>query len=125
MRLLKFVGARPRLPALAAMLHTVLERNVEEDAVLAFRQDLLAKMTATGPRLEERLGFLEEDDGVRLLLRVHAMVIGCWHAAAPAPLARRLSDREELAPLRVDFHEELENLLVLLLEGWRQGGGGF
>ena len=103
----------------------MLERNVEEEAVRAFRRDLLEKMTATGRRLEERLRFLEADDGARLLLRVHALVIGCWHAASPAPMARRLLEHEEFAPLRVDFHEEFEDLLVLLLEGWRQGGGGF
>lgn len=120
------VEARPRLPALAAILHVVLERNVGEEDLLAFRRKWLRNVCETGRRLEAKLGFLQEDDGTRLLLRWHALMIGCWHAAAvPAPVVRRLLEREEFAALRRDFHEELENGFALLLEGWRQGGGGF
>lgn len=117
--------AQPRLPALAAILHIVIERNLGADDVLAFRQELLASYGKSGGRLEARFDCLLEGDGVRLLQRVHALLIGCWHAATPAPVPRRLLEREELAALRVDFSEEFENVLVLLLEGWRHAGGGF
>lgn len=119
------LAARPRLPALAAILHTVLERNIDEDGILAFKRHVLSKVAVTGRRLEGKLGFLAEDDGVRLLLRVHALVIGCWHASTPSSVARKALDHDGLAALRVDFHEELENTLVLVLEGWRHCGGGF
>lgn len=117
--------ARPRLPALMAILHVVLERNAGEEEILALKRYVLEKTSETGRRIEEKLGFLVEDDGIRLLLRIHALVIGCWHAAAPAPNARRVLARDEFALLRRDFSEELENSLALLLEGWRHSGGGF
>lgn len=117
--------ARPRLPALAAILHTVLERNAGEEDILDFKRHLMDRHSATGRRIEEKLGFLAEDDGVRLLQRLHALTIGCWHAAQPAAVVRRVLSRDEFAPLRSDFSEELENTLALLLEGWRHGGGGF
>jgi len=116
---------QPRLPPLAAILHTVLERNIGEAALLSFRRHLLTRISTTGAVLETRLSFLAAGDGARLLLRLHALIIGCWHAATPAPIARRVVERPELAPLRLDFSEELENTLVLLLEGWRHSGGGF
>ena len=119
------VAARPRLPALAALLHTVLERNIPFDDALAFKQELAGRLAPLAAALETTFDFLGEGDGQRLLLRFHALVIGCWQSATPAPVVRRVLEREELAGFRMDFSEELENTLVLLLEGWRHAGGGF
>lgn len=115
----------PRLPALSSILHTVLERNIKEADALAFRQTLLQHVATTGERLEGRLDFLAPGDGARLLLRLHALIIGCWHAATPGPVVRKVLARPELSAFRINFSEELENTLVLLLEGWRRAGGGF
>lgn len=116
---------QPRLTALAAVLHGMLERNIDEREALAFRSELMDRLVATGAALEQRLDFLPADDGVRLLLRLHAFAVGCWQLASPAPAVRRVTERPTLAAQRLDFSEELENVLVLLLEGWRQKGGGF
>lgn len=115
----------PRLPPLAAILHTVLERNTTESDALAFKRHLLETLAATGGLLEGKLDFLAAGDGERLLLRALLLMAGCWQAASPAPVVRRVLMREEFAPLRIDYSEEFENLLVLLLEGWRHAGGGF
>lgn len=119
------LDAQPRLAALGAILHVVLERNIDAAAAAAFRRELRGVLLRLAPLLEEKLDFLQPGDGARLLLRAHALAIGCWHAATPAPLARRVLAREEFAVFRVDFSEEFENVLVLLLEGWRTSGGGF
>lgn len=123
--LIDCLDAWPRVPALAALLHGVLERNIDEHEVLAFRGEFMERLAATGARLEQRLDFLAADDGARLLLRLHAFVIGFWPLANPAPIVRRVTERPAFAAQRVEFSEELENVLVLLLEGWRQKGGGF
>lgn len=117
--------AQPRLPPLASILHSILEQNIDEAVAVGFRRRLLERMVAIGVRLEQRLDFLASGDGARLLLRFHALAIACWQAATPAPVVRRILAREEFDAFRVDFSEELENTLVLLLEGWRQKGGGF
>lgn len=119
------VDARPRLPALAALLHTVFERNIPFEEALAFKQELAAQVAPLAAVLERKFGFLGEGGGQRLLLRFHALLIGCWQSATPAPVVRRVLQREELAAFRLDFSEELEDTLVLLLEGWRYSGGGF
>ncbi|MBW3566758.1 MAG: TetR/AcrR family transcriptional regulator [Proteobacteria bacterium] len=119
------IERQPRLPPLAAILHTAFERNSDEADVLAFKRHMLNRMLETGYRLESTMSFLAPGDGARLLLRLHALLIGCWHAATPAPVANRVLQRSELGAIRVDFSEELENTLVLLLEGWRRIGGGF
>lgn len=116
---------QPRLAPLASILHTIIEHNIAETDALGFKRSLFDRVSATGERLEKQLDFLAAGDGARLLLRFHALAIGCWQAATPAPIARRVLEREEFVVFRTDFSEELENTLVLLLEGWRHGGGGF
>lgn len=110
----------PRLPALAAILHSVLERNIDADTAMIFRRQMLRRLSRTGELLESRFGFLSAGDGARLLLRLHALVIGLWHASMPAPVVRKLLESEEFSPFRIDFSEEFENVFYLLLEGWRQ-----
>lgn len=119
------IERQPRLPPLAAILHTTFERNIDETDVRAFKRHMLKRMLETGYRLENGMPFLAPGDGARLLLRVHALIIGCWHAATPAPIAKRVIQTPEFGAVNVDFSEELENTLVLLLEGWRRSGGGF
>lgn len=117
------VESRPQLPALASLLHTVLERNIPFEDALAFKRELLASTQALAGVLENRVEFLGEGGGLRLLLRVHALLIGTWQAATPAPIARRVLDEPGMEDLRIDFSEEFENSLVLLLEGWRRAEG--
>lgn len=124
-QLVDALDMQPRLPPLAAILHVVLERNISEGEALAFKRHLLSRIAQTGTLLEQLLDFLRPGDGARLLLRLHALMIGTWHSATPAPVARRVLEREEMMPFRLDFSEELENTLTLLLEGWRRSGGGF
>lgn len=114
------LDSSPQLPALASLLHTVLERNIPFDEALAFRRALLQRSAPLAEGLESRLDFLAAGDGMRLLLRWHGLLLGCWQAATPAPVARKALEQPGLEELRMDFTEELENMLVLLLEGWRQ-----
>lgn len=113
----------PRLPALAAILHTTLERNIDIDTAAEFKRRVSHHLSTTGPMLETRLGFLAPGDGARLLLRLHSIMIGTWQSATPAPVIRKLLGQEEFAGLRVDFSEEFENSIFLLLEGWKHQAG--
>lgn len=117
------VEAQPRLPALASLLHTVLERNIPFEEALAFKRRLLEASEALAARIEKHLDFLDTGDGLSLLTRVHTLLIGSWQAASPAPIARRVLDEPGMEALRIDFSEEFENLLLLMLEGWRRSEG--
>ena len=117
------VVARPQLPALASLLHTVLERNIPFEVALAFKQALLDRSRALGIRLENSMEFLGSGDGLRLLLRTNALMLGNWQASTPAPITRKVLDEPGMEDLRIDFSEEFENTLVLLLEGWRRAEG--
>lgn len=107
---------RPALIRLLAILHTVLEQNIDFDTALQFKQMLLERIGRTGTLLERRLPFLSPGQGMRLLLRAQALVIGLQHLADPAPMARRVMKEPGMQVFAVDFaHEFLATFTVLLL----------
>jgi AcrR family transcriptional regulator len=113
--------ARPALVRLLGLLHGVLEQNVDPAAVLAFKRVHLAGLTTTGSHIEAIWSGLRPGDGVRLLLRWHALVIGLGELADPSPAARQALWAPELRPLLVDFGGDLSATLVALLRGMAVG----
>lgn len=111
--------ARPSLLRLLSLMGAVLEPNVEEERIGAFRERLLARMRVSGMRLEAVLPFLARGDGLRVLLFVQTLVIGLHPMADPAPAVKAVLERPDLAPLRVDFAGGLESAVRVHLEGLR------
>lgn len=113
------IRGRESLARLLSILPTIVEHNVEFDAALRFKRQVMRRADVTGHRLEARLAFLCAGEGARVLVHLHALVIGVWQLAEPSPVIRRVMATPELAPARVDFEEDLRFLLVTLLAGMR------
>jgi AcrR family transcriptional regulator len=111
------LAARPTLNDLLALVHNVLEQNIEPDVALAFKQMLLARLTLGGRALETVLPRLPEGSGPRLLLRIYAMVVGLRQMADPSPTVAKVLELPEMAPLRVDFRSDLAETIVHLVRG--------
>jgi len=115
------IAGQPLLPRLIAVLHTVLECNIDFATARAFKSWLFRRSLKTGASLEDVLGFLEPGAGMTLLLRVHALAIGFQHAANPAPVVREVIAHDPaLDVFSVDFVSGLTGTLRLLLAGWSQ-----
>jgi AcrR family transcriptional regulator len=108
---------RPGLTRLLAMLHNILEQNVDYDTTLRFKRLLLARMNATGALLEGCLPFLAPGQGAHLLLQAHALIIGLRHLADPAPVARQVLAEPEMAPFVIAFGLEFLKAFAALLLG--------
>ena len=113
------LDARPGLTRLLAILSTVLERNIDLETAIRFKRMLMALMARTGALLERRLPFLAPGDGMRMLLRSHALVVGLRHLADPAPVVREALRQPDLAPFTIDFAGELRASMTALLLGMR------
>jgi AcrR family transcriptional regulator len=111
------LSRRADLLRLLSLLHSVLERNVTDAAVLAFKRALQARLAATGARLERALPFLGAGEGARLLLRVHALVVGLSQVTTPAPAVARALEDPALRGLRLELLTELGETLGALLAG--------
>ena len=114
--------ARPAFTRLLVILHTILEQNIAFEIALAFKTMLLDRLGRTAARVERRLPLLREGDGARLLLHLHALVIGLRQMADPAPVALQVIEARGMDVFRIDFGSELTVALVSLLEGMERAG---
>ena len=109
--------ARPGLTRLLAILHTMLEQNIDLDTALAFKYFLLEHFQYTGTLLEQCLPFLSPGKGASLLLQSHALVIGLWHLSDPAPIVQQALQQPALHMFEVHFAPEFSTALQALLYG--------
>jgi AcrR family transcriptional regulator len=108
---------RPRLLRLIAVMHTVLERNVDLDTAIGFKRFLATHAQHSGARIDARLRGVPAGFGLRLLLWLHALAIGLHHMAAPAPVVRQAIQADpRLAVFDIDFARELRAMLIRLLQ---------
>jgi AcrR family transcriptional regulator len=113
---------RETLADLLALLHTVLEQNVEPEAALSFKRMLRDRLELAGRGIEVLLSGLPRGGGVRLLLHMHALVVGLRQMSDPPPNIAKVLEHEELAILRLDFETELTAALTDLVRGMMQRG---
>lgn len=111
------VAERRTLARLLSILGTIVEENVEPEAAVRYKTRVLERAAATGGKLERRLPFLAPGQGGRLLVHLHALVIGVWQLAEPSAVIRAVMERPEMAPGRVDFVRDLRVLLLAVLHG--------
>ena len=115
--LCQLLEARPGLTRLLAILHTMLEQNIDLDAALAFKYFLLEHFEYTGALLEQCLPFLQPGKGASLLLQSHALVIGLWHLSDPAPIVQQALQQPTLRMFEVHFAPEFSTALQALMYG--------
>ncbi len=111
---------RPALVRALAIMHGILEQNVGFGAAMRFKQTLLSRLTRTGSLLEECLPLLGAGDGVRSLLRAHALIVGLWQLSDPAPTGRRILEEPGMEGFRVDFASEFPETMRALLWGMQR-----
>jgi TetR/AcrR family transcriptional regulator len=118
--LLAELAERPVYLHLATVVHGVLEHNLVLDECVRFKHALLAHLTAGGALLEQGLGGVRPGEGLRLLLRVHALIIGFWQLTDHPPVVAAAIAHPGLEAFRIDFADELGTVLVTLLRGMKE-----
>ncbi len=114
----RILTQNPLLPQLSAILHVVLEQNIGYKEARDFKKNLLDRLARTGALLEKCLSYLSPGHGVKLLLWVYGLIIGFTHMASPAPIMRKIYEKEpELRQMQIDFNEHLFGALSAILDG--------
>ncbi|HEX6290394.1 MAG TPA: TetR family transcriptional regulator [Herpetosiphonaceae bacterium] len=110
---------RPGFTRLLAIMHSILEQNIDFATAARFKAMLLLHVSQTGALLEAHLHFLQPGQGAQVLLRIHALTIGLQHLADPAPIVRRVLDEREMQIFAIDFAHEFSATVYALLYGLR------
>ena len=108
------VKDRPRFLELMQLLHGVLEQNIPMETARAFKTRLRDEVTGLALVLSEVTAMPMPRAG-RLLMHLHAVVIGLRQLARPSAPVEEALERPDLAVMRVDFEEELRVVLLDLL----------
>ena len=108
---------RPTLIRLTAILHAILEKNIEFSPALSFKQMLLARILQTGALLETCFPFLEPGQGVYVVMHTYVLIIGVQQLAEPAPIVRQVIAEEDLKVFQVDFMDYFLEALKVFLNG--------
>jgi len=109
--------SRETLADLLSLLHTVLEQNIDLETALAFKRMAAQRIREGAAIVEHAVPGLPEGTGVRVLLRLHALLVGLRQMADPAPVVAEVLARPELELLRVDFETELSAVLAAMVRG--------
>ncbi len=111
---------RESFAELLSLVHTVLEQNIDAESAMAFKRMLLDRVIRAAAVVERAVPGLAPGGGARVLLRLHALVVGLQQMADPSPVVAEVLARPELAPLRIDFEAELTDTLAAMVRGMVQ-----
>ncbi len=114
------LGERAALRRLIPLCHGVLERNVDDEQLAAFKQRLLRRLFGIGAVVELKVGLERRGDGVRLLLFAWSLIVGLGSQAEPAPGPARVLARPGFEALRPDFARDLPVALTILVNGFHR-----
>jgi AcrR family transcriptional regulator len=119
-RLAESLAPETGMRALLGRLHSTLESNVPDEGILAFKRFLATVVARGGALVETALPTLPRGAGPRVMLTLHALVIGVGSLASrSANVERALAADPALAQqFEVDFAAELAALLEVILAGW-------
>lgn len=113
------VRRHPLMIRLTPILHVILERNIDYKTALEFKRFLLNEIHATGRLIEHCFPFLQKNDGARFLLHLQVLLIGLIQLSHPAPLVKRVIEKERMEVFQLNFEEELVEILTLLINGMK------
>ncbi|MBN1122138.1 MAG: TetR family transcriptional regulator [Anaerolineae bacterium] len=103
---------------LFAIVHAILERNVEYDAAYRFKKLILDQLTLTGVAIHHCIPDFAMGQIMQSMLYIYALIIGMQQIAEPAPVARQvISENPEMAVFNIDYTEALSAAAANLLRG--------
>ncbi len=112
--LARSIAAAPLLCELTAALPTVLEQNLSEDAIRAFKRDALVLFRDVARHLADHSRALPVDGYAEFMLDTAHLIMGLYPATHPAPAAARALDDPELRFFQRDFAAELTRFMGAL-----------
>jgi AcrR family transcriptional regulator len=112
------LSVRPALARLLAILHVILEQNIDYPTALAFKQMLLERITLLGEKLETCLPNLQPGQGAQAAMWIYTFLLGLHQLTNPAPVVREVIQNEPgMEVFSFDFCAECKAVITTILTG--------
>ena len=119
------LASRNELLRLAALLHSVLERNLSVETAREFKLSFDAGLSATANHLAPALRLADDEEARRFLRWLQVCILGLCQMAHPSPVVEAAMAQEpRLAHMVIDFRKELRSMLGAILAGMRRKEDG-
>ncbi|QDS91902.1 transcriptional regulator BetI [Roseimaritima multifibrata] len=115
--LVKELRDRPRFCRLMAILSSVLERNLSDQAIADFKESLLIPKERFVAGIQQALPALTDREARDFLFQHHAVVAGMRPIAYPTEQMAAVLEEPEYKDFRIDFFGLLEQTFMKLLQG--------
>jgi AcrR family transcriptional regulator len=100
---------------LRAIVHIILENNINYDMALFFKQISHERMLTTGILLESCFPFLNSGDGAQFVAQMDIIILGFSQVEEPPPMMKEIIEKENLHLFKVDFKKNVLGLIKNLL----------
>jgi AcrR family transcriptional regulator len=107
----------PQLPRLLQMLHTVLERNASEEAILRFKTTLAENNAVQTAIVSKLYPKLSPEKVQLLMLFCQVALIGTWQFANPPPRVRSILERKGFDRSLFDYETAILSQVSVFLTG--------
>lgn len=105
-----YLQSHPEFLRLDAMSYSVLEQNLSDEFLHAFKVELTHHLVTAGNQLDLVMS-LDAGKGISLLLRTYALMRGLWQSLDYPEHLQKLLAHPMFAPIRPEFHQELRAAL--------------
>jgi AcrR family transcriptional regulator len=114
-------AARPLLCRLTSIFPSILERNVSAERIVQFKLGLLAVRRETAIAFHGCVPAISAATFDKFIHLALPLMIGLWPLASPGEVAAAAIARTDLAALRYQFQQDLEEGMLMLLRSLSAG----
>lgn len=116
-RITKSLVQRQALMRLICIQSSILEQNIDFERALEFKSFLLENALNASKLIEAKLEFLKRGEGMVLLQRINAFIIGFYDLSNPSQIVQTVLEKPAMKPFCLDFSKQFQSTLEALLIG--------
>ncbi|PJZ52713.1 hypothetical protein CH380_13225 [Leptospira adleri] len=107
-----------RVVRLMAIASALLEKNIAFESALSLKASVRKHVLEIVPELCRVLKWKKSEEALIFLTHLHALIVGLWHHAEPAPIVSKvLNSSSDFAVFQIDFFQTLESGIRALVLG--------
>ncbi|XDD51307.1 TetR/AcrR family transcriptional regulator [Leptospira sp. WS92.C1] len=108
-----------RMVRLMSIGSALLEKNVAYESAYRLKDSVRRSVLESSSELSRVFKLKKTEDAVFFLTYLHALIMGLWHHAEPAPIVTKvLNSSPDFALFKIDFFQILESGIHSLLLGF-------